>query len=50
MIDEVTIKISKTVDGKGYFIQIVAEDQVSLNVAFVVEEVHLEDDRGLDGT
>lgn len=45
MQDKVKLTISNTATGKGYYIQLMSEDQMSLNVVIVTKELEFRDRR-----
>ncbi len=45
MLDEITITISKTANGKAEYIQVLSSDQFSLNMTAVVSKVTVKDMR-----
>jgi len=45
-LNDLTVIVSKTADGKSDYMQIMSRDMVSINVVFVAPKIELEDTRG----
>lgn len=50
MIPRLTIRVSKTADGKQDYMQITSEDQFAINIVLVAPEILIEDAREPEGT
>ncbi len=45
IVGKLKVQVSKTSDGKGEYLQLLSEDQLTINIVLVAQKVEIHDDR-----